>query len=154
MLSANPYKPPAAVTTEASPNSRPRSFASLIPASLSLGLTLVAWVVLVSSLTRLVERSFSMPLWSATLFLASTLSIVAVNRVWRSATHALAFGFVFALFCVVFLIAEGDTSNGTNYWNMAFVYGTLLTLPFASYLVARCSSQATPGGDGRQDAGG
>lgn len=154
MQAGNPYKPPVALAAEVAPDLPPRFFASMIPACLSLGLTLVAWVVLVSTWDRIVGRSFSMLIWSITLFLASSLSILAVNRVWRSAIHPFAFGFVFALFCVVFLVAEGDPSNGTDSWDMASVYGTLFALPFTSYLAARRSSQAIFANPKLQDGGG
>ena len=78
-----------------------------------------------------------MPLWAFTLFLSSLISTIAINRLWRSKTKPLAFGSAFAIFCIVFASLEGDTSNGTDDLNMAIVYVSLLTLPFAMFLLTR-----------------
>ena len=153
MQAVNPYQPPVAAAAQAVPDSSPSFFASLVPATLAIGLALLVWIVLVSTFDRIIPRDFSMPMWSLTLFLASSLSILAVNRVWRTATNPLAFAIVFTLFSVVFLVAEGDTSNGTNYWNMAFVYGTLLTLPFAAYILARYGWYGIHANARNQDSG-
>ncbi len=77
-----------------------------------------------------------MLLWAFTLFLSSSISVVAINGLWRTRTQSLAFGVAFAVFSIVFILAEGDTSNGTDYWNMTIVYGTLLSLPAATFFLA------------------
>jgi hypothetical protein len=78
---------------------------------------------------------------SLTLFLSSSISIVAINRIWRTTPQPLAFGLAFAIFVIIFAVAEGDTSNGTDYWIMTFIYGTLLSLPVTMCFLARCTSR-------------
>ncbi|TWU47146.1 hypothetical protein Poly51_49440 [Rubripirellula tenax] len=78
-----------------------------------------------------------MLLWAFTLFLSSSISIVTLNRLWRTRAQPLAFGLAFAVFSIVFAFAEGDTSNGTDYWIMTIVYGSLLSLPIAMFFLAR-----------------
>lgn len=137
METVNPYQSPASPTSNSVPGSRLHFLAYLVPATLGVGLTLLLWVVLVSILDGLIGHRFSMLLWAFTLFLSSSISIVAINRLWRTRTQPLAFGVAFAVFGIVFMLAEGDTSNGTDYWNMTIVYGTLLSLPVAMSLLAR-----------------
>jgi hypothetical protein len=144
METVNPYQPPTSPTSPTSdgvPEPRRRFFAYLVPATLAVGVTLLVWVVLVSTLDGLMGHRFSLLLWASTLFLSSSISIVALNRLWRTATHPLAFGMAFAIFSVVFILAEGDTSNGADYWNMAIIYGTLLALPVAMCFLARCTAR-------------
>jgi len=133
----NPYQPPASTTSEQVPVSRVRYLANLVPATLAVGLTLLLWVVLVSTLDELVGYRFSMVMWAFTLYLSSLISVFTVNRIWQTRTYPLAFGLAFAVFSFVFLAAEGDTSNGTDYWIMSIIYGTLLSLPVATFYFAR-----------------
>lgn len=137
MNTVNPYQPPTSSPPDAARDSRLGFFLYLVPAALAVGITLLLWVVLISFLGRLVGHRFSMQLWAFTLYLSSSISIVLLNKFWRTKTHPLAFSVAFAVFSIVFVCAEGDTSNGSDYWLMTIVYGTLLSLPFATYLVAR-----------------
>ncbi len=137
MDTVNPYQPPTSTTQDASPDSRLRFFAYLVPAALAVGITLLLWVALASILVGLIEHQFSMLLWAFSLYLSSSISIVLLNHLWRTKTHPLAFGVSFTVFSFIFVCAEGDTSNGTDYWIMTIVYGTLLSLPVAMYFVAR-----------------
>lgn len=137
METVNPYQPPTSLAPDAVPDSRLRFLNHLVPATIAVGLTLLLWVLLVSILNGLNGHRFSMQLWAFTLFLSSSISIVVLNRLWRTRIQPLAFGVAFAVFCIVFAFAEGDTSNGTDYWIMTIVYGTLLTLPVAMFFLAR-----------------
>ncbi|TWU42340.1 hypothetical protein [Novipirellula artificiosorum] len=137
MKTVNPYQSPTSPTSDAAPHSRLRFLASLVPATLAIGLTLLLWVLFVSTLDGLMGHRFSMLLWAFTLFLSSSISIVVIHRLWRAKTQPFAFGVAFALFGIVFVLAEGDTSNGTDYRMMAIVYGTLLLLPVAMFFLAR-----------------
>ena len=136
METVNPYEPPTSLTSGAGPDSRLRLIAYLVPAAIAVGLTLLLWVVLVSTLEGLAGHRFAMPLWAFTLFVSSSISIAAINRLWRTKTQPLAFGVAFSVFSFVFVLAEGDTSNGTDYWTMTIVYGTLLSLPVAMFFLA------------------
>lgn len=133
----NPYQPPNSTTEDAAYKSRLRFLAYLVPAALAVAITLLLWVVLVSILDRLAGHRFSMLLWAFTLYLSSSLSIVLLNLLWRAKTQPLAFGVAFAVFGIVFLCAEGNSSNVTDFWTTTTVYGAFLPLPIAMYLLAR-----------------
>ena len=92
-------------------------------------------------------------LWSFSLFLSTSVSIVAIQRAWRSESHPIAFVVVYALFGVVFMIAEGDTSNGTDLSTMLFVYGSFGALPFVALALARFARRRfhAPGDVGHRD---
>ena len=137
MDTVNPYQPPTSTTQDAIPESRLQFLAHLVPATLAVGITLLIWVAFVSILDGLIGHRFSMLLWAFTLYVSSSISIVLLNRLWRTTTQPLAFGVAFALFSIVFVCAEGDTSNGTDNWIMTIVYGTLLSLPVAMFFLAR-----------------
>lgn len=137
MTAANPYHPPSTPASDAVPNSRHRFFSSIAPATLAVGLTLLLWIVLVSTLDGLLGHRFAMLPWSLTLVLSCSVSILAINRVWRAAVQPLAYGAAFSVFSIVYVLAEGDTSNGTDLGLMTIVYGTLLALPGVAFFIAR-----------------
>ena len=53
----------------------------------------------------------------------------------------LGWGLVFGLVDGLFALLEGDTSNGTDYVNMTIVYGSLLALPVAMFLLTRWQAE-------------
>ena len=138
----NPYQPPAAPTLEQAAQQQPGFLASLIPATLAMGLTLPIWVVLVLTLTKTAGNRFAIQIWSSTLLLSATVSIVTTTRLWHRATNPFAFAAVFSIFCIVFAVAEGDTTNGEHSWHTIVIYGTLICLPILSHQIARYSRSA------------
>lgn len=61
----------------------------------------------------------------------------------RTKILPLAHGIAFSMFGIVLVLAEGDTSNGADPFQMTVVYGALLSLPVAIYLLAGSTARCT-----------
>jgi hypothetical protein len=144
MDTLNPYLPPTSPSPVTNLGLARRYLNYLISAMLSVGLTLLLWVAIasiVSTFDRSVGNHFIMLLWAFTLFLSSSISTAAICWLWGTKTHPLAFGGAFSIFSIAFVLLEGDTSNGTDSFQMTIIYGTLTALPVFIFLFARWAAR-------------
>ena len=147
----NPYQSPHAPgeDTGLPKTATYRASTIFIPPVLAIGSTLVFWLGLATVLSSLVAP-LSPPnlmfIWSSTLFFSVAISVYLIIRVWprQLSPVSMCVGFVF--FGVVFCLFEGDTSNGTNIFQMSILYGTLVTLPAMVFVMTRRIDRRRPTG--------
>jgi hypothetical protein len=132
--SSNPYQPPNANSGNIGSRKKAARRASTIciPPVLAIGSTLVLWLGFASVLGKIVvsfDNSSLMLVWSSTLFLSVAVSVYLLNQVWPGRLSPVAMSSAFVMFGVAFCLFEGDTSNGTDSFQMLILYGTLILVP-------------------------
>ncbi len=143
---ANPYEPPRVPNADAAvPATADNPVSAIcIPPVLAIACTMIFWLALANALDPTIssfDNRSLMFVWSTTLILSAAVSVYLIIRVWPQKLSRASMSAGFVLFGVVFLLLEGDTSNGTDSLHMLILYGTLLMLPVMAFALTRYLGQ-------------
>ena len=110
----------------------------IMTAACGVGLTLVAWVLLVMLLDRRFPRGFDNIVWSGTLWLSAMLCTGIVGYSQHSVRPVLACTTVFGIFGLTYMACEGPifgiVSEGGDPATTRFVVSNLVCLPVGVFM--------------------
>ena len=133
----NPYQP---TIIDATPKPDPglSLIASLMPAAMAVVITLLLWLVSVSTLQSLFGERFLLAIWAAALFATSALSVTVLNLRSFAPPKSSAYALAFAVLGAAYASFQLDTTSSL-YWEVGYAYGVLAILPVWAYVISRLS---------------